>query len=375
MPVKQTGTAVLSTRALNRALLARQLLLQRSTLTPTKAIEHLVGLQAQAPNPPYYALWSRVEGFTPDHLSTLLLKRRVVRIALMRSTVHLVTARDVLTLRPLMQPVQDVFLHSRSPYGRALAGLDFDHLTTATRALLHEKPRTTNEIGALLHAKWRTGYPAAYAFAMRNLLALVQVPPRGVWGKGGLPLVATVEAWLGKPLDKNASLDQLILRYLRAFGPASPSDFHTWSGLSRTQELFEKLRPKLRVFRDEDGRELFDVRNAPRPSEESAAPPRFLGEYDNILLSHAKRTRIVPDHHRHHLASKNGQVPGTILVDGFVRGLWKITRKRAGALLQITPFEKLTRKQRGELTEEGEALLGFAAADAADRHIQFTAVK
>jgi hypothetical protein len=364
----------LSVRALNRALLARQLLLERENRSAENAIEHLVGLQGQNPSPPYFGLWARLRDFRTGELGALITDRRAVRIALMRSTIHLVTARDCLTLRPLTQPVQERNLFSGSPYGRQLIGLDLEKLLATARKLVEERPRSITELGMLLQAKWPDRDARSMAYACRNLLPLVQVPPRGVWGKSGLPLVTTAESWLGKPMSRAGNHDRLIHRYLAAFGPASSGDFQLWSGLTGMRERFEKLRAELVVFRDERGKELFDLPDAPRPEEDTPAPVRFLGEYDNVMLSHVDRSRIVPDLHRKLIASRNGQVPGTILVDGFVSGMWRIAKTRGSAVLEVQPFVKLSKQQRKELTEEGLALLDFAAGGTTRRNVAFATV-
>jgi len=187
--------------------------------------------------------------------------------------------------------------------------------------------------------------------------------------------VTTAESWLSKPLDLSGRIDDLVVRYLSAFGPASAGDFQVWSGLTGMRARLESLRGKLTVFHDERGKELFDLPEAPRPDAETAVPPRFLGEYDNIMLSHVDRTRIVPQVHRKRIASRNGQVPGTILIDGFVSGMWTIVKTRVKATLRVQPFVRLTKAQRAELMSEGEALLEFAAPDARSRDIVFGAVE
>ena len=349
---------VLGRRALNRALLERQMLLRRREVPASGAIEHLVGMQAQAPNPPYVGLWTRVEGFDQDELGRLIEGRHAVRIALMRNTVHLVTARDCLRLRLLIKPVIDRGLYaSRS----GVDGIDIEALGTASRTLLEEQPRTAKELGGLLQVRWPDRDPALLARAVRHLLPLVQVPPRGVWGKSGQSTHTTAEAWLGHPLDPAYSLDEVVLRYLGAFGPASVKDAQTWSGLTRLDKVFEQLRPRLLSFRDERGRELFDLPDAPRPDPEVPAPPRFLPEFDNLILSHADRTRVIADEYRKALASRNGMVPATILVDGFVRGTWKLERARGESKLEIEQFEPLSKGDRNSLVEEGERLLRFMA--------------
>jgi hypothetical protein len=353
---------VLSQRALNRALLARQILLRREQRTAAETIEHLVGMQAQTPNSPYIALWSRIEGFKPDELAQLLLNREAVRIALMRSTIHLVTARDCLFLRPLLMPVQDRTLF-KTDWGRGLVSIDIDALVAAGRAILEEKPRTAKQLGALLHAQWPDRDPATLAMAIRNLAPIVQVPPRGVWGKSGQTILTTAESWLGRPLDDNPSPEDMVLRYLAAFGPASVLDAQKWSGLTKLREVFERLRPRLLVFQDERGRELFDLPDAPRPDLATPAPVRFLPDYDNILLSHADRTRIISDEARKRTFSSSsiGLPPGTVLVDGFVEATWTINRERDSASLRIQPLHPLSNRERADVAEEGLRLLAFMA--------------
>lgn len=352
---------MLDPRALNRALLARQLLLQRHALSAAEAIERLVGIQSQAPLPPYYGLWTRLEGFAPAELSDLITGRVVVRIVLMRGTVHLVTARDCLALRPVLQPLLERWFHRSSPYGRQLAGVDIAAVVTAGRALVEETPYTLAALGALLRERWPDREANALAQAIRALAPLVQVPPRGLWGVSGQTTLTTTEAWLGQPLATDTAPDALILRYLAAFGPATIADAQKWSGLTALRAPFARLRPRLLTFRDERGRELFDLPDAPRPDPATPAPARFLAEFDNVLLAHADRTRITSEEHRARFMTVNGLVLGTVLVDGFVGGLWKIARERGAATLHVTPFAPLALPARAALTEEGARLLAFAA--------------
>jgi hypothetical protein len=358
-------------RALNRALLERQLLVRRSPLSTLEAVEHLVGMQAQAPDPPYVGLWTRLEGFHPDELARLIEDRRAVRIALMRNTVHLVSARDCLKLRPLVQPVLDRGLHANRAHRAGVEGVDIEALVAAGRALLEERPRTARELGMLLQERWPERDAASLARAIRHLVPLVQVPPRGLWGKGGPAAHTTAEAWLGRPLDPDPSLEEMVQRYLGAFGPATVKDVQTWSGLTRLGEVTDRLRSHLSTFRDEHGRELFDLPDAPRPDPDAPAPPRFLPEFDNLILSHADRTRIIADDYRRVIASKNGMVPAAVLVDGFVGGTWKTERTRGKAALVIEPFEPLARKDRDALAEEGERLIRFTGAGAETFEIRF----
>ena len=354
-------TEILSPRALNRALLARQMLLRREAIPASAAIERLVGIQAQASFPPYYGLWCRLEGFEPAELSALLMAREAVRIVLLRGTVHLVTARDCLALRPVIQPLLDRWFHKNSTYERQLAGFDLAAVLAAGRALMEEEPRTGLALGALLRERWPDRDARSMAEAIRALVPLVQVPPRGLWGRSGQATLTTAESWLSQPLATDATPDVLILRYLAAFGPATIADAQKWSGLAALRPAFERLRPHLLTFRDERGRELFDLPEAPRPDPTTPAPARFLAEFDNVLLAHADRTRILGAVPTSRIITVNGLVLGTILVDGFVGGLWKIARARGAATLHVTLFAPLAPPDRAALAGEGARLLAFAA--------------
>ena len=356
---------VLSNRALNRALLERQLLLRRSRRGALETIERLVGLQAQVPNSPYLALWSRLINFRLDDLTTLITARRVVRLALMRSTIHMVSARDCLALRPLVQPVQDRGLSGA--FGRRLAGIDLGSLAKAGRGLVEERPRTLGELGSLLKTRWPSRDPEALAYAVRALVPLVQVPPRGVWGDRGAAACTSVDKWLRRGLATKPSMEKMILRYLAAFGPASVRDVQAWSGLTKLREPIEQLRPRLRTFADEDGVELFDLPNALRPDADVDAPPRFLPEFDNVWLGHKDRSRVLAVTPRPPLIGSGGLLSGTVLIDGFVGARWKIARVRNTAILTIESFGKLTKSVRAAVEKEGHSLLLFAAADA-ERH-------
>ena len=366
---KSASADVLGTRALNRALLERQMLLRRVHVPAEEAIERLVGMQAQSPLSPYYALWSRLEDFRPEELAELITGRRAVRIALMRSTIHLVSARDCLPLRALVQPMLERAL--QGSWGKRLAGVDLPAVAEAGRALAAEQPRTFAELGAMLRERWPQWDGEAMAQAVRTYVPLVQVPPRGVWGSGGLARHVPAETWLGEEGSAALSREDVVMRYLAAFGPASVADAQTWSGLTKLRETVDGLRPRLRVFRDEHGRELFDLPDAPRPDADTPAPPRLLPDYDNLLLSHADRTRVVSDAHRKMAYSVNGVSPGSFLVDGFVGGFWKAERDGAAAVVKILPFAPIDAAARRALAEEAERLLRFAEPDATDRDVRF----
>ena len=344
---------VLSRRVLNRSLLARQLLLERAEMEATAAIEHLVGLQAQSPAAPYFGLWSRIRGFRAEELSGLIERRKAVRIALMRSTIHLVTARDCLFLRPVMQGPVD---RSLANYRKDLLGIDRNALVAAAVRLLEEGPRTSLELEGALGKRWKRRDPHALAMAVRCWVPLVQVPPRGLWQRSGRAAHTTAEAWLGKPLSSTATAGRAIARYLRAFGPASIKDIQTWSGLTGVGEVVAGMKKELRTFKDEDGVELFDVPDGEITDPETPAPVRFVPEYDNVLLSHSDRRRVISNGYRNRIFTKGG-----VLVDGSARGRWWIVRKSKEATMAIELFERIGKKDRDDIAREATEVLEFAA--------------
>ena len=369
---------MLSRRALNRALLSRQLLLDRVDLpdeagrrraTVIQAIEHLVGLQAQAPFPPYYGLWSRLGGFRPQDLATLLTDRSVVRIALMRGTIHLVSARDCLPLRRLVQPVLERGL--RGSFGKQLAGVDPAAVAAAGRELLEAEPMTFSQLGEALAGRWPDHPAAALAQAVRALVPLVQLPPRAVWGRAGQSVHTSAEHWLGRAARRAAAdpvhpgaetLAGLVTRYLGAFGPATARDVAAWSGLTGLRAVLDQLRPSLVTFRDEQGAELFDLPLAPRPDEEVPAPVRLAAEFDNLLLAHADRSRVVHADDLKRFYTINGIFPGAVLIDGFVAGMWRLARTKSTATLTVEMFG--ASGERDQVAREAERMLAFCASGA-----------
>jgi len=351
--------AVLSTRALNRALLHRQMLLQRQELGAAEALDHLVGLQAQNPNAPYVALWSRLVDFDPDHLASLIGARKVVRIALMRWTLHLVTARDCVALRPVVQTVID--RRMKAGFGRHLGDVELTQLAALGRKLVEQEPRTLGDVGRTLSMQWPGHEPRVLGHALSAVAPLVHVPPRGMWGCNGRAIQTTAERWLGKPLSRDAQPDELVLRYLAAFGPATAADIKAWSGLTGLSAVVERLRPELRSFRDERGRELLDVPGGALPDPDVPAPPRFLPEFDNAVLAYADRSRIAAE-----ADCKRVTTPKTFLVDGFVGGTWRLIRGRDILALEVSPFAPIERDDRCALAEEGMRLLAFLAAGASE---------
>ena len=361
---------VLTLADLNRATLARQMLLAREKTTALRAVARLAGMQAQLPRPPFIGLWSRVEGFRAGDLARLAHDRKVVRATMMRGTLHLVTVKDYLDLRPALQPMLSEGM--QGVLGERAQGIDLARVTATARALLDEEPRTFEDLRAALGKAWPGLDVRALGYAVRTHLPLVLVPAETPWGWPGAAAFAVAETWLGRKMGKGGGDAALVPRYLAAFGPASVRDAQSWSGVRSLAGAFDALRPKLAVFRDEKGRELFDLPKAPRPPASTPAPVRFLPDYDNLLLAHADRARVVSDAHRARLATKNLQILPTFLVDGRVAGSWKIERTRRASALVVTVFDALARKAKAELAEEGKALLRFAESDAQTAEVRFS---
>jgi DNA glycosylase AlkZ-like len=361
---------VLSTRVLNRTLLGRQLLLARVDRPVMEVVEHLVGLQAQVPTAPYLGLWSRIAGFTPADLSTEILERRAVRMALMRSTIHLVSTDDAVALRPVMQPVLDRELFGNRTWSVGLAGVDLAPVLALGRAMVEERPRTLAEIRVAMAGRWPEHDAATLAYAVRNLLPTIQVPPRGVWGRAGAPRLTTIGAWAGRPASAETSPDATILRYLAAFGPAATADVQAWSRLNGLRDAVERLRPRLRTFRDERGRELLDVPDWLLADADVPAPVRFLPEYDNVLLGHADRRRVIPEPFASLVRGRIGRP--SFLVDGFLAGFWRLERAAradpaAGATLVVEPLLPLGPGDRSAVEAEAAALLSLLVPGAPGR--------
>ncbi len=345
-------------RALNRATLARQMLLERADVPAREAVSRLVGMQAQEPLDPYVGLWSRLKGFRPAALAALLTEREAVRIVLMRGTIHLVTAEDCLELRPPVQPILDRELTVHQEYKDELATVDPGPVLEVARPFLAE-PRTIPELRAELARHFPDRTPGALAYLCRNHLPLVQVPPRGVWGMARQVTLADAEAWLGRPLAARPDLERIARRYLAAFGPATPADLVAWSGLTSMRPVLEDLRPGLRTFRDERGRELLDVDDAPRPGPDAPAPPRFLPVYDNVLLSHADRSRFHSDENRRGAGDAPGRMRGSVLLDGTLLGTWWPAEdaETGGVTLLVRHLRPVTARAARSLAAEGRRLM------------------
>ena len=356
---------VLDLRALNRATLARQLLLDRAELPVLDAVAHLCGLQAQEPQEPFTGLWSRLRAFDPAVLSGLLTGRSVVRTHLMRRTVHLVTAADVLAWRAR----HDAMLRQRvlGVYRRELADVDLDELAAAAHTMLADgEPRTMTELARALAARWPAPGPRALGeMVIAGVVPMVQLPPRGVWrAKAGVRNLP-VATWLGREVDPPApdGTDPvgaaLVRRYLAAFGPAATADLRAWSGLAGLPAAVTAVREELVSFRDERGRELLDLPGAPRPDPGTPAPVRFLPAFDNAILGYDDRSRIIDQAHRG-LSVAGERV---VLVDGRVAATWTVD---AGTVL-VSPLGRFSPADRTAVAEEGAALASFLSDQDSDR--------
>ncbi len=359
---------ILSRKQLNRTLLARQLLLQRSADGCEAATERLVALQSQIPNPAYIGLWTRLSGFEKRRLSESLEKRRIVRAPWIRSTLHLVSAADHQRFQAVIQPALARGL--RSFFGPRANGLDIERLIQIAKPYLEAE---TPAIGALRN-KLQEHEPdqnkQAMAYAVRSYLPLVQIPPSGTWGAGTRATYTTAEAWLGAPTP--ADLPALFQRYLAAYGPANVMDFQTWTGMTGLKSQLAPALTDLARYQSEDGAVLYDLPGSPIIEAERPAPIRFLPEYDNILIAHRDRRRILPEIHRKKVFISAGRVLGTVLIDGFVGAIWKVRMDGKAASLTVTLFERRNSDVRAAIESEGLKLLKFIYdGEAEDLSVEF----
>ncbi|WP_377270007.1 winged helix DNA-binding domain-containing protein [Peterkaempfera sp. SMS 1(5)a] len=352
--------SVLSRQVLNRTLLLRQHLLTRGRHSAQEMIGHLVALQGQECNAPYVGLWTRIADFEHADLTALLHGRSVVRGALLRTTQHLTAAEDFSLLRPLVQPVLD--RAPRQGFGKEIAGLDPTAVADAARDLLAGRTLTRPQLGRLLAERFPGRSAGALGGTAHFLVALLHPPPSGIWGAWGnrstVPCVLA-EEWTGRPLQESPRAETMVRRYLAAFGPAGVKDLQAWCGLTRLGELVDRMRPQLRVFHDERGRELFDIPDGLLAAPDLPAPVRFLPPFDNLVLGHADRSRVIDDQDRKQVMPGLSAVRPTFLVDGFVQGTWAIK----GSTLLLTPFRPLSEPDAAAVMEEAERLLAFLVPD------------
>ncbi|MGV9675326.1 winged helix DNA-binding domain-containing protein [Nocardia sp. NPDC003482] len=354
----------LSDRVLNRTLLARQHLLRREPLSPATVCERLVGLQAQDVTPPFVGLWSRTADFDPETVSRGLTDRSLVRITLLRGTIHLVTALDARRIAPHVQPeLEKIPFRKGFNYG-AMVGLDPEEVRAHGDRVFGDEPVSAADLRARAARVYPDRDPGAVVQTWLYQLPVLQTPPRGLWRNNSRPVWSRIEPWLGAPLIPDYPLGELVIRYLRAFGPATAPDVQTWSKLLGIKEALTGLGDRIRTYTDERGRTLYDAADAELADPDTPAPVRFLGWYDNAVLSHKDRSRIVPDNAAPPLRHLAAQV-SPILIDGYLWGIYKIFPDRDRARLRIVPGREWTGAERAEVEAEGLALLAFLEPDRA----------
>ncbi|MFC5827433.1 winged helix DNA-binding domain-containing protein [Nonomuraea insulae] len=346
---------MLNLRDLNRATLARQHLLSRHQGDAADIVHRLTGLQAQEARPPYLGIWTRLEGFERDDLHTALHARTLVRATMWRATLHLVTAADFAAFRPVVEPVL-------AAAARRFDGVDFGAVVAAADRLLAAGPMTFNELRPRLLEEFPGAYDRALGYAVRMLTPLVMEPTGDRWSFPREPAFGLPGITLA-----SAGVEALIERYLAAFGPATPADVQTWSGLGGLRKVMAGM--DLDRLTGAGGKELFDLPGAPRPGGDVPAPVRFLPDFDTLVLGHADRTRVLADEHKGLVATKNLRVRAVYLVDGFAAGTWQIKRSGKRAKLLLSPFGPVA---LDPLEEEGLRLLAFAEPDATALSIEVT---
>lgn len=348
----------LTDRQLNRATLARQMLLERSNRGITETVGFLGGLQAQQSNDPYIALWSRLEGFTQEQLTALIVDRTLARATSMRGTLHLHTAHDLIGMRPLVKDFLKAMWTSN--FRKRFGSEDEKKVVRAGVKLLDAKaPMTAGALGKALQEKFPTAEPQSLAVLLQVTEILVQVPPTRLWGNGSAPLLTRVENWLPSPQEQPLSRVDLVRRYLRAFGPASVSDMQVWCRLTKLSAEFELLKDELVTFRSEDGRMLYDYPDAPRPDAGVSAPVRFLPLYDNVYLGYDNRSRMLAKGDTTRVNLLLAGFKPAVLVDGIIAATWSVESKKGEVRLRVEPYRKLRKTEVRDIEGEGLAFLKF----------------
>jgi hypothetical protein len=359
---------VLSQRELNRASLSRQLLLRRSDLPVEAAVSHLIALQAQAHKPPYIGLWCRLRNVSAMECDLLLTGKALVRSPLMRGTLHVSTADDALRLSPLFEQILDRTL--RSSFGRQLKGLNIAAVALAAREALEQGPLTYAELGQHLVHIWPDRSASALAQVARCKLRVVQAPPL-LWNSSERPKVMTQCGWLNREAETTAQLDDIVRRYLAAYGPASIQDMQKWFGLAGFTAVVEGMTDQLCRFHSVGGEVLYDLPNCPRPNVDTIAPVRLLPGFDGAVLGYRDPSRFVDSQHVPKLSSRNGLFHPVFLVDGRIAGLWKMGNSGEARLsLTLHPFGAISDCDRAALVEEAEDLARFTGHDTVDVSIQ-----
>lgn len=358
----------LTDRQLNRATLARQMLLERSDTGIAEATAFLLGLQGQQSHDPYVGLWTRLNGFTHEAMTALILDRTLARGTTMRATLHLHTADDMIGIRKFVQPVVDRMW--QGAFGKRRFGdNDKQKVRKAGVKLLDKSPMTSGALGKALQEKFPEGEALAKAMLVQTMELLIQIPPTRIWGSGHAPISTRVENWLPAPHKRTIPRETLVRRYLAAYGPASVNDMQAWCGMTKLGETFEALRPELVTFEGADGRELFDLPDAPRPAADTPAPPRFLPLYDNVYLGFDNRHRMLEENDLKR-ANMLREFKPAVLIDGIISAGWTIEVKQGAAVIDIEPYHKLSSQHRQPLEDEALAFLKFMREDATSHDVR-----
>ena len=360
---------VLTTRALNRATLARQRLLERSDIAIVDAVEFLGGLQAQQSNDPYIGLWSRLLGFTHDSLTRLIVDKQLLRATTMRGTLHLHSAPDMVGFRALVQN----FLHGqwKGGFTKHFGDNDKQKVLKAAIKLIDKEPMTAGALQKRLKDRFPTADPLSMTTLLQSHETLIQVPPTRLWGNGRAPILQRIEKYLPGAPRPALSREALVRRYLAAYGPASVNDMQIWCRLTKLSTEFKAIEKELVVFEGEDGRTLYDLPNAPRPDEDTPAPVRFLPLYDNSYLGYDDRRRMLSPATADFINMFQNFKPA-VLVDGTINAGWTIESKKGAAVLEVECYRKMTKAERQDLKTEGLAFAKFLEPEAKSWDLRLT---
>lgn len=358
----------LTTRALNRATLARQMLLERSGAGIVDTVAFLGGLQAQQSNDPYIGLWSRLENFRHEDLTALIVEKTLLRATTMRGTLHLHTVPDLVGFRALVQG----FLSAQwqSNFLKRFGEEDRAAVRKAGLRLLDKGPTTAGALGKALKEKFPTAEPLSLSALLALHETLIQVPPTRLWRNGGAPLLQRIERYLPDAPKPKLTRTDLVRRYLAAYGPASINDMQIWCRLTKLSVEFKQIEKELAVFEDENGRTLYDLPDAPRPHEDTPAPVRFLPLYDNVYLGYDDRRRMLSPATAHLINMFQAFKPA-VLIDGQVNAGWTITTKKGAAMLEIETYRKLMKREQRDLEAEGTAFAKFLEPEAKSWTVTF----
>jgi hypothetical protein len=360
---------VLTTRALNRAALARQMLLERSDRSIVDAVEFLGGLQAQQSNDPYIGLWSRLNGFTQEQLTQLIVDKTLLRATTMRGTLHLHSAADMVGFRALVQG----FLHGqwKGGFTKRFGDNDKQKVLKAAIKLIDKQPMTAGALQKLLKDKFPTAEPLSMTTLLQSHETLIQIPPTRLWGNGGAPLLQRIEKYLPDAPMPTLTRVALVRRYLAAYGPASVNDMQIWCRLTKLSAEFRAIEKELVVFEDESGRTLYDLPDAPRPDEDTHAPVRFLPLYDNSYLGYDDRRRMLSPATADWINMFQNFKP-SVLVDGTINAGWTVETNKGAAVLGVECYRKMTKAERKDLETEGHAFAKFMAPTAKRWDVKLT---